>query len=200
MTSPNLFVSKSDLAYAELRSRILKGNLPAGTRLAQYDLAESLSMSITPLREAIRRLSSEGLLTVETHRDVRVSAMNSDEARQLFEVRLSLDPTAAELAALRRTDEDIVTMRAAVGSCSPSRGNGARKPSPPTAPSTRLCTGPPTTGSSSSSWTICGTSPTATGASAWNSRPATNLAPVTCRNTTSSSTSSRRGGASKQVG
>ncbi|MGW7282727.1 GntR family transcriptional regulator [Streptomyces sp. NPDC054844] len=115
MTSPNLFVSKSDLAYAELRSRILTGILPAGARLAQYDLAESLSMSITPLREAIRRLSSEGLLTVETHRDVRVSAMNSDEARQLFEVRLSLDPTAAELAALRRTDEDIATMRAAVG-------------------------------------------------------------------------------------
>ncbi|AKZ59038.1 GntR family transcriptional regulator [Streptomyces ambofaciens ATCC 23877] len=115
MTSPNLFVSKSDLAYAELRSRILTGILPAGARLAQYDLAESLSMSITPLREAIRRLSSEGLLTVETHRDVRVSAMNSEEARQLFEVRLSLDPTAAELAALRRTDEDIATMRAAVG-------------------------------------------------------------------------------------
>ncbi|TMU93445.1 FCD domain-containing protein [Streptomyces sp. DASNCL29] len=40
--------------------------------------------------------------------------MNSDEARQLFEVRLSLDPTAAELAATRRTDEDIAAMEAAV--------------------------------------------------------------------------------------
>ncbi|GDY47890.1 hypothetical protein SANT12839_087720 [Streptomyces antimycoticus] len=48
MASPNLFLSKSDLAYAELRRQILSGNLPAGSRLAQYDLAESLSMSITP--------------------------------------------------------------------------------------------------------------------------------------------------------
>ncbi|MFJ9033020.1 GntR family transcriptional regulator [Streptomyces sp. NPDC102274] len=115
MAGTNLFLSKSDLAYAELRGRILSGDLPAGSRLAQYELAESLGMSITPLREAIRRLSSEGLVDVETHRDVRVSSMNSDEARQLFEVRLSLDPTAAELAAVRRTDEDIAAMRAAVG-------------------------------------------------------------------------------------
>lgn len=114
MADTNLFVSKSDYAYAELRGQILSGALPAGTRLAQYDLAESLNMSITPLREAIRRLSSEGLVTVETHRDVRVSTMSSDEARQLFEVRLSLDPTAAELAARRRTDEDIAVMRSAV--------------------------------------------------------------------------------------
>ncbi|MEU9353579.1 GntR family transcriptional regulator [Streptomyces griseoloalbus] len=114
MADTNLFVSKSDYAYAELRGRILSGSLAAGARLAQYDLAQSLNMSITPLREAIRRLSSEGLLTVETHRDVRVSAMNSDEARQLFEVRLSLDPTAAELAAQRRTEDDIATMRAAL--------------------------------------------------------------------------------------
>ncbi|MGW3564635.1 GntR family transcriptional regulator [Streptomyces sp. NPDC000941] len=119
MTGPSQFLSKSDLAYAELRGRILSGGLPAGSRLAQYDLAESLNMSITPLREAIRRLSSEGLVTVETHRDVRVSAMNSDEARQLFEVRLSLDPTAAELAATRRTDADIAAMRTAVGNLLP---------------------------------------------------------------------------------
>jgi DNA-binding GntR family transcriptional regulator len=114
MASPNMFLSKSDLAYAELRDQILTGSLPAGSRLAQYDIAGSLNMSITPLREAIRRLSSEGLLTVETHRDVRVSTMTADEARQLFEVRLSLDPTAAGLAAERRTEEDIAAMRAAV--------------------------------------------------------------------------------------
>lgn len=110
----NLFLSKSDLAYAELRGRILSGGLPAGSRLAQYELAESMDMSITPLREAIRRLSSEGLVEVKTHRDVRVAAMNSAEARQLFEVRLSLDPTAAQLAAARRTEADVAAIEAAV--------------------------------------------------------------------------------------
>ncbi|MEU0837906.1 GntR family transcriptional regulator [Streptomyces sp. NPDC005962] len=59
-------------------------------------------------------LARVGLVAAESQRGVRVSTMNSDEARQLFEIRLSLDPTAAELAARRRTDDDIATMRAAV--------------------------------------------------------------------------------------
>jgi DNA-binding GntR family transcriptional regulator len=114
MTSANVFSSKSDVAYAELRRRILAGTLPPGSRLAQYELAEAMNMSITPLREAIRRLSSEGLIDLDAHRDARVASMSATEARQLFEVRLSLDPSAAALAAARRTDADVAAMRAAV--------------------------------------------------------------------------------------
>ncbi|MGP4020496.1 GntR family transcriptional regulator [Saccharopolyspora sp. 5N708] len=114
MTSTNVFSSKSDVAYVELRELILTGALLPGSRLAQHDLAGSLGMSITPLREAIRRLSSEGLVDLDAHRDARVARMSATEARQLFEVRLSLDPSAAELAATRRTDDDIAAMRGAV--------------------------------------------------------------------------------------
>ncbi|QYN33841.1 GntR family transcriptional regulator [Pseudonocardia sp. DSM 110487] len=113
MTATNVFSTKSDVAYVELRRLILSGALPPGSRLSQYELAASLGMSITPLREAIRRLSSEHLVDLDTHRDARVARMSAVEARQLFEVRLSLDPSAAELAAARRTDDDIVAMRAA---------------------------------------------------------------------------------------
>ena len=90
-----VFSSKSDVAYAEVRRLILTGELPAGSRLAQYDLAEKLGMSITPLREAFRRLSGEGLVDLDTHRNARVAAMDATEARHLHEVRLSLDPTAS---------------------------------------------------------------------------------------------------------
>ncbi|MCI2416629.1 GntR family transcriptional regulator [Saccharopolyspora sp. K220] len=114
MTSTNVFSSKSDVAYVELRKLILTGVLLPGSRLAQHELAGSLDMSITPLREAIRRLSSEGLVDLDAHRDARVARMSATEARQLFEVRLSLDPSAAELAATRRTDEDVAAMRTAV--------------------------------------------------------------------------------------
>ena len=114
MTATNVFTTKSDVAYVELRKLILSGSLPPGSRLSQYELAASLDMSITPLREAIRRLSTEHLVDLDTHRDARVARMSAGEARQLFEVRLSLDPTAAELAASRRTDDDIAAMRAAV--------------------------------------------------------------------------------------
>ena len=114
MSGQNVYLSKSDAAYAEVRSQILSGALAPGSRLAQYDLAESLHMSITPLREALRRLRGEGLVDLDTHRDARVAGLNASEARQLFEIRLSLDPLAAELAAGRRTDADVAAMRATV--------------------------------------------------------------------------------------
>ena len=122
MTSPqvtNVFSSKSDVAYAELRRLILNGGLPAGSRLSQYELAEQMRMSITPLREAIRRLSGEGLIELDNHKDARVSSISADEARQLFEVRLALEPAAVALAAERRTDDDIAVMRATLADLVP---------------------------------------------------------------------------------
>src|SRR5215212_4286854 len=86
MAETHVLSSKSDVAYAELRRWILSGDLAPGSRLAQYELATSLNMSITPLREAIRKLSSENLVDLDTHRDARVASIRSAEARQLFEV------------------------------------------------------------------------------------------------------------------
>lgn len=113
MGGAHAFSSKGDVAYVELRERILSGALLPGSRLAQHELAAELDMSLTPLREAVRRLSSEGLIDLDSQRDARVASMSAGEARQLFEVRLSLDPTAAELAAERRSDDDLTTLRAA---------------------------------------------------------------------------------------
>jgi DNA-binding GntR family transcriptional regulator len=113
MTAANVYSSKSDVAYAELRGQILSGALEPGSRLAQYELADSMNMSITPLREAIRRLSSEGLVDLDTHRNVRVAGIDAAEARQLFEVRLLIDPDAVELAAARRTEDDLAAIRTA---------------------------------------------------------------------------------------
>ncbi|WP_211225933.1 GntR family transcriptional regulator [Nocardioides alkalitolerans] len=108
------FTSKGDVAYAELRAQILSGALPAGSRLSQYELAAALGISITPLREAVRRLSGEGLIVLDTHRDARVAQMDMTEARELFETRRALDPAAIALAAVHRTPADIERMRAAV--------------------------------------------------------------------------------------
>ncbi|MFD0046592.1 GntR family transcriptional regulator [Pseudarthrobacter scleromae] len=113
MSTTNVFSSKGTLAYSELRQLILSGGLAPGSRVSQYELADNMQMSITPLREAIRRLSSEGLIIMDTHRDSRVADVSASEARELLEVRLSLEPSATELAAHRRTEADIVAMRAA---------------------------------------------------------------------------------------
>ena len=70
-------------------------------------------------REAIRRLSGEGLIELDNHKDARVSSIGADEARQLFEVRLALEPAAVALAAERRTDDDIAIMRATLADLVP---------------------------------------------------------------------------------
>lgn len=119
MTSANVFSSKGGLAYTELRRRITSGELAPGSRLSQYELAEEMGMSITPLREAIRRLASEDWVAMDTHRDVRVAPMSATEARELLEARFSLEPSATELAALRRTEREIAVMRAAADALLP---------------------------------------------------------------------------------
>ncbi len=111
MSSPNLFSTKSDAAYAEVRRRILAGELAPGSVLDQYLMSDSMGMSITPLREALRRLRGEGLIDIDVHKNTRVAPLSGTEARELFEIRMALDPAAAELAASRRTDSDIKIMR-----------------------------------------------------------------------------------------
>ncbi|MGO1949126.1 MAG: GntR family transcriptional regulator [Mycobacteriaceae bacterium] len=104
---PNGPSTKNDYAYAQLHSMILTGELEPGSRLDQSQLSRDLGLSTTPLREAIRRLTSEGLVQLSAHRDARVSAVSAEQATHLLEVRETLDPLAAGLAADRRTDEDL---------------------------------------------------------------------------------------------
>ncbi|WP_367126038.1 GntR family transcriptional regulator [Streptomyces phytohabitans] len=105
--------TKGDIAYRQVRERILSGELEPGSVIRQRELALQVGVSTTPLREALRRLASEGLVTLDAHRDARVSPLRAEEARDLLEVRRSLDPLAAGLAAERRTRTDLAALRAA---------------------------------------------------------------------------------------
>jgi len=108
------FATKSDLAYTRVRDLILSGELLPGAVLPQAALAQTIGMSTTPLREALRRLKQEGLVELDAHRDARVRPLDADEARDLLELRLTLDPLAASLAAGRRTEADLSTLRGAL--------------------------------------------------------------------------------------
>ena len=137
--------TKTDYAYAALRKRIMSGALPHGSAVSQEALAAELNVSTTPLREAMRRLASEGLVILDAHRDARVAPLTADEARSLFEVRQRLDPLAVRLAAERRSEAD-----SAASESRPPRWNrwwrvAAWMPSTRTALSTRRFTGRRTT-------------------------------------------------------
>lgn len=111
--------TKSDFAYRQVRDRILSGELGPGSVIRQRELARSIGISTTPLREALRRLKSEGLVDLDAHRDARVPPLRAEEARDLLELRRSLDPLAASLAAERRTNADIRAIRAAADGLAP---------------------------------------------------------------------------------
>jgi GntR family transcriptional regulator of vanillate catabolism len=85
-----------------LRQDIVSGALPAGTQLLQVDLAHSLGISRTPLREALRILEADGLLrTSNNNRTVEVVTINSSRLREMYEVREVIDGLAARLSAQR---------------------------------------------------------------------------------------------------
>ncbi len=108
------YATKSDLAYTRVRALILSGELAPGAVLPQSALAQTIGISTTPLREALRRLKQEGLVELDAHRDARVRPLDAGEARDLLELRGSLDPLAASLAAQRRTDADLAAIEAAL--------------------------------------------------------------------------------------
>src|SRR6476619_5437102 len=103
-----------DQVYAAVRARILSGELPRGSRLRQARLAEELGVSRTPLREALRRLATEGLVELAANRGATVADHDFADERQYWLARIALEPGAARLAAERRDPEAIAAMRGAI--------------------------------------------------------------------------------------
>jgi DNA-binding GntR family transcriptional regulator len=103
--------TKADGAYLELRNQILNGMLEPGSRVDYVQLSASLGVSITPLREALRRLESDHLVIRNAHRDVVVAALTREEAVELVTVRRELDLLAARLAAEHMSPEELARAR-----------------------------------------------------------------------------------------
>jgi DNA-binding GntR family transcriptional regulator len=104
--------TRAEVALTELHDSIISGELPPGSPLRLEELADRLGMSISPVREAVRRLESLGLAVHVPHRGARVSELALDDLRDTYEVRLVLEPLAARRAAGRFTADDAAVCRA----------------------------------------------------------------------------------------
>ena len=93
------YVSKTDLVAALIRELVITGELAAGEQLRQRDLAQRFGVSQTPVREAMRRLESEGLLVCDTHRGFTVAAPEISRTMENFQIRAALESLGASLAA-----------------------------------------------------------------------------------------------------
>ena len=94
-----------ELVYEELKHRILIGDIHPGTRMMEVELANELGVSRTPIREAIRNLEKEGLVTIEPRRGAYASKLAMKDVIDILEVRQELEGFAASLAAGRMTKE-----------------------------------------------------------------------------------------------
>jgi DNA-binding GntR family transcriptional regulator len=101
------FTTKAEAVYEEIRRRILRGVLPPASPLNQDALALELGVSVTPVREAVRRLEADGLLQVHAHRSVLVSPLSLSELSEIYDVRLQLDPYAAAVATTKARAEAL---------------------------------------------------------------------------------------------
>lgn len=99
-----------ELVYTVVRQGILDGTFEQGARLGEVDLARSLKVSRTPVREALRRLLSDGLIETIPNQGSRVRRWDPTELFEVFSVRALLEANSAGLAASRVTDEDVATM------------------------------------------------------------------------------------------
>ena len=100
----------SEAAARSLREDILSGAIPAGTRLGEAELAGRLSVSRTPVREALSRLAAEGLVELQPNRGARVMSWSRDELRRIFELRLQLEPHAVRQAVPNLGANDLATL------------------------------------------------------------------------------------------
>jgi DNA-binding GntR family transcriptional regulator len=127
MTAPNTLSAAWSSAHVErvaaplreqvitaLRSAILDFTLRPGQRLVERELIEQLGVSRTTIREALRELTSEGLVTVVPQRGAIVSAPSLAEAEDLYEIRAVLEAILVERFVERATDEQLQRLKDAV--------------------------------------------------------------------------------------
>jgi len=104
-------VTLGERVHAELRELLMSGELAPGQKMSLRSVAETLGMSIMPVREAVARLVSDQSLEVLPNRAVRVPLMSRARFRELTCVRLAVEGFAAEEAARNRSASDLVAMQ-----------------------------------------------------------------------------------------
>src|SRR5438876_12426443 len=105
-------LTKTEAAYLALREGIEGGSLQPGARLRIDALKEELGMSATPVREALRMLQADGLVTHEPHRGMGVAQFSIEDTREVYRLRALLEPLATELAVGRADERARAEIRA----------------------------------------------------------------------------------------
>lgn len=104
-------MSRAEHAYQTLLQAIIKGNLKPGGRILEAELASWLEISRTPVREALKRLESEGLVCSAPRRGMVVARLDLQAIMELYQMREVLEGTAARLAAQQCSEAEVYNLR-----------------------------------------------------------------------------------------
>jgi DNA-binding GntR family transcriptional regulator len=117
MDTANRFSVKkfSDVAVEVVREKILSGELAPGQRINEIALSEELQISRSPLREALRDLTSEGLVTMSPGKGSFVASFDIETVTQIGEIRLTVECAVARFAAERADDSDRAELKQMIG-------------------------------------------------------------------------------------
>lgn len=103
--------SLQDLVYAEIRSQILSGKLKPGEPIRQNEIATTLGVSRMPVREALRNMETEGLVTFYPRRGAVVTLISTDEFEEIYRIREELEVLAVQWASEYLYDLDLQRLR-----------------------------------------------------------------------------------------
>ncbi|MDB6128330.1 MAG: transcriptional regulator, GntR family [Verrucomicrobia bacterium] len=104
----------TDIAYKFIRERILNGSYSAGMPLASKNLSKEIGVSRTPVRDALRQLEADGLVTIKPRIGASVKSMELQEFKELCGLRQALETYAAGLAAQNRSEAELEEIRSAL--------------------------------------------------------------------------------------
>ncbi|GJE37180.1 GntR family transcriptional regulator [Methylobacterium persicinum] len=110
-------------AYERLLRAIEEGEIPPGSRLREAELAERFAMSRTPVREALGRLETQGLVVHEPHRGASVAQLDYGQVSELYDLREVLEGTAARLAAIYASEVEVEVLEEMVARDRPHVGD-----------------------------------------------------------------------------
>jgi len=105
--SPIARQSLTSAVADKLRDRIIRGEIPEGSQLRQDAIATQYKVSRIPVREALRQLDAEGLITIVPNRGAVVPALSPDDVEELFSIRALLEPEVLALSIPRLTEQDF---------------------------------------------------------------------------------------------
>jgi DNA-binding GntR family transcriptional regulator len=100
-------VSRSEFVFASLRDAIWEGRFAPGERIAEEEIAKSLGVSRTPVRDALRRLQERGMLVVGASRSLIVAELSTPQVLELYAMREILEGSAARFAAQHASEAEI---------------------------------------------------------------------------------------------